>query len=244
MGPQQPPCAQPTAVPQLPPLTLHPCPMYCTHAPHFSGPQDAGPQGRTVHEPGPAVLYVRRRCAWRCWAPVSPAAEWLLPHALPLPAHALPPPAHALPLPAHVFLAGPWQEQWRHLHQRKQLLVSLACCSLLPLLICPSPLTAATAYMIILGDCFQPLLEGHFGQVGAVLVGDPSFLTAFFLCGTLYERHTGRCRSATLARWACSHWRSIYRRSNNGYCVCWRCICLDTFVCPVLCCKAGIQAAA
>ena len=24
--------------------------------------------------------------------------------------------------------------------------------------------------MIILGDCFQPLLEGHFGQVGAVLV--------------------------------------------------------------------------
>lgn len=24
---------------------------------------------------------------------------------------------------------------------------------------------AATAYMIILGDCFQPLLEGHFGQV-------------------------------------------------------------------------------
>lgn len=40
---------------------------------------------------------------------------------------------------------------------------SEACQLILFFLLC----YAATAYMIILGDCFQPLLEGHFGQVGA-----------------------------------------------------------------------------
>ncbi len=46
-------------------------------------------------------------------------------------------------------------------------MIILAMPHTLCLLPVPMRASAATAYMIILGDCFQPLLEGHFGQVGA-----------------------------------------------------------------------------